>query len=303
MMRHNYIYIIGIGLSMMVACKPGVPTEYIQPSEMEDILYDYYVSQGIATIPNKEMRGNEDYRRDLYFNAVLKKHGVTRVDFDSSLVYYYTRADRFVGIYRNVQERLSKDALDLGASEGEVERFTTQSLSGDTANVWEGERFIMLIPYAPYNRMQFVQKADTSYHKGDSFMLTFKSDFLYQGGSKDAMVYLALKYENDSIASQIVHFSVSGNTQLRMNTCDLKVKEVMGFFYLGQGNEKNMDLRLLFMTDVQLVRFHKQKKDDRKSEAKNEPASVKTDSIRMIPDSVRRQQIHKFGVRPENKQN
>lgn len=285
---------------MLVACKPGVPKEVIQPSDMEDILYDYYVSQGIVAIPGPR-KDDENYQRDLYFNAVLKKHGVTRSDFDSSLVYYYTRADRFVGIYRNVQERLSHDALELGASEGEVERFTTQSLSGDTANVWEGNRYVMLIPYAPYNCMQFTQKADTSYHKGDSFMLAFKSDFLYQGGSKDALAYLALKYENDSIASQTVHFSVSGNTQLRINACDLKVKEVMGYFYLGQGYEKNADLKMLFMTDIQLVRFHNQKKDEKNSEAKADSSSVKTDSIRMIPDSVRRKQMHKFGVRQEIK--
>lgn len=251
---------------MMVACKPGVPKEVIQPSDMEDILYDYYVAQGIVSTPSKDKsnKANEDYRRDLYFNAVLKKHEVTRADFDSSLVYYYTRADRFVTIYRRVQERLSKEALELGASQGEVERFTSQSLSGDTADVWEGDRFIMLMPYAPYNRLQFTQKADTSFHKGDSFMLTFKSDFLYQSGSKDALVYLAMKYENDSIASQTTHFTASGNTQLRMNACDLKVKEVMGYFYLGQGHDKNTELRLLFMTDVQLIRFHKKNQIENK---------------------------------------
>lgn len=288
MMRHNYIYIIGIGLMMMMACKPGVPKEVIQPSDMEDILYDYYVAQGIVATPSKDKsnKANEDYRRDLYFNAVLKKHGVTRADFDSSLVYYYTRADRFVKIYRNVQDRLGKEALELGASQGEVERFTTQSLSGDTANVWEGDRFIMLIPNAPYNRLQFTQKADTSFHKGDSFMLTFKSDFLYQGSSKDALVYLALKYENDSVASQTVHFTASGNTKLRMSACDLRVKEVMGYFYLGQSRDKNTELKLLFMTDVQLIRFH-QKKDDEGSAVnvnavKSDSLSVKKDSVRML---------------------
>ena len=130
---HIIIY-IGIVLILPSACKPGVPSEYIQPGDMEDILYDYYVSQGIASVPNVNA-GGEDYRRDLYFNAVLKKHHVTRAEFDSSLVYYYTRADHFIDICREVQDRLSQDALDLGASEGEVERYTTQSLTGDTANV------------------------------------------------------------------------------------------------------------------------------------------------------------------------
>jgi len=292
--KNIYIIYIGIGLSLMSACKPGVPDNVIKPDDMEDILYDYYVSQGMVSVPGQKP-SNEDYRRDMYFNAVLKKHSVTRADFDSSLVYYYTRADKFVDICRNVQDRLSQEALDLGASEGEVERYTAQSLTGDTANVWEGGRSIMLIPYAPYNRLQFVQKADTSYHQGDRFMLAFKSDFLYQGGSKDALAYLALKYENDSIVSQVTHFSVSGDTKLRIEGCDLKVKELMGYFYLGEGNAKNTDLKLLFLSDIQLIRFHKQKSDN-SPEAASE--TTKNDSTSTMPDSVRKIQRHQFGVRP-----
>jgi hypothetical protein len=261
---------------------------------MEDILYDYYVSQGMASVSEQKI-GTEDYRRDLFFNAVLKKHRVTRAEFDSSLVYYYTRADKFVDICHNVQDRLSEEALDLGTSEGEVERYTTQSLTGDTANVWEGNRSLMLIPYAPYNRIQFTQKADTSYHKGDSYMLSFMSDFLYQGGIKEALVYLALKYENDSIVSKVTHFSASGDTKLRIDACDLKVKELMGYFYLGEGNEKNTDLKLLFLTDIQLIRFHKQKSDKSVSSASE---TQKVDSMKIIPDSVRRLQRHQFGVKP-----
>ena len=35
-------------LVLLSACTPKVPKEYIQPDDMEDILYDYFVSQGIA---------------------------------------------------------------------------------------------------------------------------------------------------------------------------------------------------------------------------------------------------------------
>lgn len=291
-----------VTLLTALGCKPGVPSDVIQPNDMEDILYDYYVSQGMVSVPGART-GDEDFQRDLYFNAVLKKHDVTRAEFDSSLVYYYTRADYFVKIYKNVQERLSDEALNLGASEGEVERFTAQIHSSDTANVWEGVRSALLVPYAPYNRLQFVQKADTSYRKGDSFMLTFKSDFLYQGGSKDAVVYLAVKYDNDSIVSQTTHFSVNGQSQVHISPVDLKAKEVKGFFYLGNGSDKSPDLRILFLSDIQLIKFRQQKKDEKTSDAKADSSSVKADTTRMIPDSVRRQRMHKFGVRPEPKVN
>lgn len=161
----SHIIVFMASVLCIVSCKPGVPKEVIQPDDMEDILYDYYVSQGIASMPGPQS-GSEDYKRDMYFNSVLNKYGVTRAEFDSALVYYYTRADRFVEIYKSVQERMSEEALNLGATEGEVERFTAmQSLSGDTASIWEGMKSARLMPQAPYNKMQFVQKADTSFRK------------------------------------------------------------------------------------------------------------------------------------------
>ncbi len=297
MNRHLFHIIMVTAMMFSIAgCEPGVPNEVIQPDDMEDILYDYYVSQGIAAIPGQQS-GSEDYRRDLYFNSVLNKYGVTRAEFDSALVYYYTRADRFVDIYKNVQERMSEDALNLGATEGEVERFTMmQSLSGDTASIWEGMRSARLIPQAPYNKMQFVQKADTSFRKGDSFMLSFKSDFLYQSGNKDALAYIAIRYTNDSIVAQATHFSVSGQNQLRLNAIDLMPKEIMGYFYLGQGYEKSSELRLLSISDIQLIRFHKKKEESTEDKTFEEP--VEPDSIRLKKDSIRRAQQHKFGVKP-----
>ena len=292
----SHIIVFMASVLCIVSCKPGVPKEVIQPDDMEDILYDYYVSQGIASMPGPQS-GSEDYKRDMYFNSVLNKYGVTRAEFDSALVYYYTRADRFVEIYKSVQERMSEEALNLGATEGEVERFTAmQSLSGDTASIWEGMKSARLMPQAPYNKMQFVQKADTSFRKGDSFMLSFKSDFLYQGGNKDALLYLAVKYTNDSIVSQTTHFSVSGINQLRINSVDLMPKEIMGYFYLGQGYEKSSDLRLLSISDIQLIRFHKKKEEGAEEITLETP--IEPDSIRQKKDSIRRAQQHKFGVKP-----
>ena len=286
-------------LLLATACKPSVPKGYIQPDDMEDLLYDYFVSQGMASIPGTDQGDSVEYRRDLYFNAVLKKHGISRADFDSSMIYYYTRADRFVKIFKNVQDRLSDDALSLGASEGEVERFTTQSLSGDTANVWEGDRSAMLVPYAPYNRLQFYQKADTTYRKGDSFMLAFKSDFLYQSGTKDALAYLAVKYTNDSVVSQVIHFSTSGITQLRIHECDDKMKELSGYFYLGEGMDKSPNLKMLFLSNVQLIRFRKKQQGDidKEEDAPGESEPAPGPQPQMMPDSLR-PRPHRLGERP-----
>lgn len=292
-----HIIYISIVLILLSACKPGVPREFIQPGDMEDILYDYYVSQGMASVPGFNS-GSEDYRRDLYFNAVLKKHHVTRADFDSSLVYYYTRADQFVDIFHNVQDRLSQDALDLGASEGEVERFTIQSVSGDTTDVWEGKRQLMLLPIPPYHIVQFTQKADTSFHKGDSFLLTFGSHFLVQSGSRNATAYLAVTYENDSVVSTTSSVNVSGGSTVRISPCSLKVKRFDGYFYMPRRSQTDNESEssVLLLNHIQLMRFHHREQSDEKKDGSTPPLAApaeKNDTTDSLKPRVRR-----LGERP-----
>ena len=224
---------------------------------MEDILYDYHIGQAAAQLEGGSLE-QRNFDRTMYMAAVLKKHGVTKAEFDSSLVYYYTRSDRFQVIYKRVAERLSDEALSLGASEGEVERYATLSMNGDTANVWAGNRTAALTPYAPYNRLSFHQNADTTYHKGDSFILNLMVDFMYQTGTKDAVACLAVRLDNDSIVNRVNHISVSGVNQLRLNLDDsLAVKELYGYIYLGKGNDQSSTLKLMFINNIQLIRFHK----------------------------------------------
>ena len=292
-LRRRHI-VFGFLLVLLSACTPKVPGEYIQPDDMEDILYDYFVSQGIAKEEDMENTSRVmDYRRKLYFEAVLKKYNLTQEEFDSSLVYYYTRSDRFVKIWKNVQERLGEAAMEYGASAGEVETYTTSTLTGDTANIWNGVISQLLIPYAPHNRLQYHLQADTAFRKGDSFMLAWNSNFLYESGSKDAVAYMAVKYKNDSIVSTVTHFSVDGRTQIRIDGCDEPVKEISGFIYLGKGYDPTSTMRMLIVTDIQLIRFHKQKNVPQEPE----PQKSEADSLSQVPDSLRPRH-HRLGERP-----
>ena len=49
---HRY-HIVFLFLVLLTACSPKVPSEYIQPDDMEDILYDYHVAQAMA-IENRQ---------------------------------------------------------------------------------------------------------------------------------------------------------------------------------------------------------------------------------------------------------
>lgn len=264
-------------LLLLGSCKPQVPGRYIQPGDMEDLLYDYHLAQGAAVI-DEDM--TSDYKRRLYFLAVLEKHGVTEAEFDSSMVYYYSHADRMAKIYHNLEERMEAAAQKIGANGGmRVETFGT---SGDTANVWNGPRSKVLMARPLNNRLDFKITADTSYHANDMLQLYFMSSFLYQEGTKDAVALIAVKYDGDTIVSRYQRVLSSGETRLTINERnDRKIKEISGFIYLGRGSGDSKTLKLMVVDKMQLVRFHqKTASDEKKDGAAASAAVVKKDSLR-----------------------
>ncbi len=273
----SYIAMLLLSALVAVACTPSVPSDVIQPDEMEDILYDYYISQAMAGQALNQK--DASYDRYVYFSAVLQKHGVTEAEFDSSLVYYYSNAKRLHGIYSSLSERIGNEAMGLGASVSEFNKYSSLSESGDTANIWQDATSLLLTPYAPSNKFTFSIKADSTYKVGDSFLVNFMSDFIYQAGTKDAVVYVAVRYDNDSVSTHVTHIGVSGVSRLRIPANDeSRVSNIDGFVYLNRGSDDSRTLKLLFISQMQFVRFHK-KEMPKAVQAKDSVAAPVADTL------------------------
>ena len=288
-MKHSLPYIFV--MMLILACTPTVPDEYIQPDDMEDILFDYHVAQAMSNNPGI---GNGDVRKQVYINAVLQKHGVSEADFDSSLVYYYSRADKLKDIYAHVSERLNIEAKNIGAAVGDINRYSQYSATGDTANIWNQQSDVLLIPRSTQNRFDFKVPVDSSFYLGDSFMFQFVSEYLYQSGAKDAVVCLVAKYEGDSIIQTVNHISISGTAQIRVPANkENKLKEMRGFIYLSDGGDPSETRKLMYISQMQLIRFHNKQLQNADGTAKKD--SVQADSLqrvdnaeRAMPDTLRR---------------
>ena len=50
MKRSRYYIILPLAILLLAACKPTVPSQVIQPDDMEEVLYDYYLSNGTGSI-------------------------------------------------------------------------------------------------------------------------------------------------------------------------------------------------------------------------------------------------------------
>lgn len=264
----------------LFSCAPGTPEQYIQPDDMEDLLVDYHRARALAHT-SKVSYDSVGFYEALYVEAVLQRHGVSQEHFDSSFVYYYSRADRFDDIYKRVADRLDEQALILGASEGEIGKYAALNANGDTANIWKERPAAMMMPIPPYNRLEFALEGDTTFRRGDTFLLQFMSDYVYQDGARNGVAYLAVTYANDTTVSRNIHFSSSGINQLRFDpNVDSDIRRVQGFFYLDGGNEQSTTTRLLFLSNVQLIRFHKKANEDDKKDS-NQPAAIaqRADSV------------------------
>lgn len=119
MCRHFHFTILWaiviIVASGFCSCGDSIPSEYLQPKELEDVLYDYHVALGML---NGEMRNDQNraYNERLYKLAVLKKHNVSEEKFENSMVYYMRHAEDLQKVYKSLTERVRAEASQVGAS-------------------------------------------------------------------------------------------------------------------------------------------------------------------------------------------
>ena len=79
--------------------------------EMRALLYDLHRTDALLQISGKQYESDEV--RDLYYGAVLEKHGVTQAQFDSSLVWYTAHPNLFNKIYPKVLAELKEEEQEF----------------------------------------------------------------------------------------------------------------------------------------------------------------------------------------------
>lgn len=241
---------------MLASCKPQVPSEYLSPGEMEDILYDYHLAIAIAQTQNPS--GNHVVEDQAYKMAVLEKYGVTEQQFEASMQYYMRHTERLHDIYSELAERLTDEAMAHGASASQISQYGSLSEKGDTTDIWAGMRAMVFSPQAPFNSTAFFLKADSSYHRGDRLELHFDAQYIVQEGNRGGMAVLMVKFLNDSIASQMQH--VNSNSHYMLTLSDSKrigIKEVRGYLLMtNDAMQPTKSLKLLCITNIHLVKMH-----------------------------------------------
>lgn len=269
------------GILLLPACENGVPSAYIQPTELEDLLYDYHIAQAMA---ERRQGDSVNYRRYSYVQAVFDKYDVTEAEFDSTMIWYSSHATYLNDIYKRLKVRYNEHVTALGASTGTNDLYAHLDAQGDTANIWQNRSFYVLKPKYSEDRMSFTMEADTTFRKGDVLMWRFDGRVISRGRRDDAYAALYVIYENDSVAGLTKR--IYSNSRMELKTkgdTAHAIRQIGGFVYFKPSDE-DKEPRFLMLSDMMLVRFHQQP-------VKKDTVSAVSDSTRILPaDSLRRVQ-------------
>lgn len=262
------VAVVLITALLFFSCKPGPPRGVLSESKMARVLYDYHVAKAVGAASDSA----EIYSR-AYILAALRDNGVTEAEFDSSMVWYTQHADRLYVIYNKVSDRVKGDLASLGANVTEVDRYSSLSAQGDTANIWNGRTFYMLSSNGFNNRFTFEIKADSSMRVGDQYMLNFRALFVQKEGGRHGIAVLAVEYDNDSTATIDRHFYGSGDNSVMIPHAKHKARRIYGYVYMMSDWKESANNLFIFSPSV--VRFSK---PEEKSSSKDGAMSAKADS-------------------------
>lgn len=264
----------------MASCSSD-SSDVLSMGEMEDILYDIHLSQGLLDEENGSRR---IYSEITNREAIFRKYDITQAEWDSSYNYYCRHADKLHTIYKRLSERIRAEVIDLG---GDVS-LDEATLSGDTINIWNSERNFILMQETPYNLNRFAITADSTFKAGDVLTLQFDSKFIFQEGSRNLVAVLAITLSNDSVVSQNTHVSSDGKYTLSFSDYKrLGIKSVKGYFVLLRNNNEQTSsaFHLVSVENVRLILAHSKEivpEQPANPKPADEKDTLKTDSVPRI---------------------
>ncbi len=120
----------------------GEPSWVLSEKKMEDVLFDIHIADGEIRMNYADFHKEEE-KADLY-ESIYEKHGITKHDFDTSLVWYGANLDKFVRIYENLQKRYSviSDTLEACLERERIKNIIP--VDPNQINIWEGINSCML---------------------------------------------------------------------------------------------------------------------------------------------------------------
>lgn len=178
-MRKFTTYFVCLFFCMLVGASCIDRPEYVlDEDQMIDLLVDVHKAEGL--METQERRGNDNEYQKQIMAAVLVEHGVSRAQYDSSLMWYARHLKLLVRVYSHVDERLAEEFDRWSALATDVKDFAT-SEAGDSVQIWSMRDYLVLDHNRLIDRRFWELEPDSNYLKGDTLRWTFDVNHLIDG--------------------------------------------------------------------------------------------------------------------------
>lgn len=178
-MRSFTTYLVTLFLILLVGVSCIDRPEYVLDEEqMIDLLVDVHKAEGL--METQDRRGNDmEYQKQI-MAAVLVDHGVSRAQYDSSLMWYARHLKLLVRVYSHVDERLSEEFDKWSALSTDIKDFAT-SEAGDSVQIWSMRDYLVLDHKQMLDRRFWELEPDSNYLSGDTLRWSFDVNHLIAG--------------------------------------------------------------------------------------------------------------------------
>lgn len=129
-MRRFTWFLILVSLVLAAVSCSDRPKDVLSESEMVDLLTDMALAEAYSSSSGSRSEG-----REALLEAVLKKHGVTQAQLDSTLEYYGRNIDEYDKIYEKVEKNLQAKNSTQGEEQAK-----------EVNDIWPYGKFAAFLP-------------------------------------------------------------------------------------------------------------------------------------------------------------
>lgn len=196
---------------------------------MANVLIDMHKTD--AVLAERGFTYNHYNLKSPYYSYILKKHGVTQAEFDSSLTWYSKNPKKFDKVYDKVLVQLTKFQKEI--RNGKYHAVDTLELAKIKINIWNKRYKYLLTKDSARTHLDFeITNSSHNLMFRDVYLLKFLQRIAPEDSSKNKRILFRINYENgkiDSVSKPAYNDSLLRRYSFRMTAHrKLKIKSISG---------------------------------------------------------------------------
>lgn len=220
-------FIFGLGIILFFIACEGHPKGVLSQDEMTGVLTDLHKLDG--SLYEKGFQYGHFPDKTPYYNFILKKHGITEAQFDSSLVWYTKNPKQFEEIYTDVIAQLSN--FDSIVKSNKFHPIDSARLAIIDIKLWKKGTKYSFTNDSTRTKLNF-EIIDSTLLLGDTYIFQFLQRISPQDSCSNQHIVFRINYTNgksDSVSVATYNDSLLRRYTMRLFAVKkLKIKSLSG---------------------------------------------------------------------------